>query len=111
MFESFLIIGALTLCMISITILAAYFVEFIHFVRDNKRKEQKIHGLNETVNKILRYEKVNLSPTIIDDDIIEYKSRRDKDYYKSDVYFEELCSRELIHIDDVKMWHKINKKN
>ena len=110
MFEHYLIVGSLILWTICITVLAAYLIEFVRFVKENKRKERDTQGLDETVNKILQYKKMNPRQSIIDD-VKRYQELRDSDYYKSDAYFEELCGRQLIHMDDVKMWHKVNKKN
>ena len=111
MFEHFLIVSSMVLLTICAAVLAAYFVEFIHFVKENKRvEERRIQKLDETVNKILQYKKVDTSRTIIDKDTKRYQDLNNPEYYKTDAYFEDLVGRELVYMDDVRMWHKVKNK-
>ena len=99
----------------SLTILALYVIKFIQFVRENKRKEY-IQNLNQTVDKILEYKNTDMSNVVID--ITDYQEHPRQDYcdlgpnieHISDSYLEHLSDQNLVFMDDIKMWVKINKR-
>jgi sensor domain CHASE-containing protein len=90
----------------SATAIIIYFVEFLSFMRKHKRKEY-VQNLNKTVEKILEHQNTDMSNMVID--ITDYIELRPKVEPASDAYIEELANNQLIYMDDIKMWIKINK--
>lgn len=106
------------------SILLAYVADFIKFVRE-KKKEERLQTLNDTVDSILAYKKeVDMSNVVIDLKDTDYTSHDDKvynikDYNRlkpktpeelSDAFLDDLASRRLIYSDDMRMWFPEDKK-
>ena len=106
------------------SILLAYVVDFIKFVRE-KKKEERLQTLNDTVDSILAYKKeVDMSNVVIDLKDTDYTSHDDKvynikDYNRlkpitpeeiSDAFLDDLSSRRLIYSDEIRMWIPEDKK-
>lgn len=88
------------------TAIIIYFVEFLSFIRKQKRKEY-VQNLNKTVEKILEHQNTDMSNVVID--ITDYIELRPTVETVSDAYIEELANHQLIYMDDIKMWIKVNK--
>ncbi len=106
------------------SILLAYVFDFIKFVRE-KKKEERLQTLNETVDNILAYKNtVDMNNVVIDLKDTDYTSHDDnvyniKDYNNlkppmpeemSDAFLDDLASRRLIYSDDMRMWFPEDKK-
>ncbi len=90
-----------------------------------KKKEERLQTLNDTVDSILAYKKeVDMSNVVIDLKDTDYTSHDDKvynikDYNRlkpitpeeiSDAFLDDLSSRRLIYSDEIRMWIPEDKK-
>lgn len=100
---------AYILLALSLTILSIYAIAFLRFLKKSNR-EQYIQDLNTTVDNILKYKKNNKDMSNIVIDITDYNDIGPNIEHMSDSYLDDLASRSLIYMDDVKMWIKVNKR-
>ena len=113
------VIIAGTIFTVCVFVIFVYFIDFIKFVRKNNDSEKEyIQNLNETIQKMLSHKIRDRSATVMNiDDYQEAKKKPSNDYSDlkpnnpnttSDVYIEEMLSRDLLYMEHLKMW--INTK-
>jgi len=102
---------------LSMSILLLYLADFIKFVKE-KREEERIQTLNETVDRILQYKNVDMNNIVIELKDTDYKTHYDNVYDISDyndlrpmvphevndAYIDDLAARELVYSHNMRMW-------